>query len=185
MTVEVNGRRIDVVEIGIQGPPGPTGEQGPEGDTGPQGETGPQGPTGSQGPQGEVGPTGPAGSTGATGAAGPTGATGPMGPTSVPAVGSSLGTTGTVNLDMAALDLTYQTIAMTGNITFTTSNRAAGRMVTLKLIAGASTRTVVWPSWIALGVLPSSIASGKILVVSVTFFDTTDAAAVVAAKAQL
>jgi len=102
-----------------------------------------------------------------------------------PTVGTGLATTGTVALDMAALDGTYQSIALTGDPTFTTSNRAAGRTVTIKLSAGGSARTLAWPSWIFVGAAaPTTLASGKTAVVTVTFFDTTDAAAVAAYAAQ-
>jgi len=100
-------------------------------------------------------------------------------------VGTGLSTSGTVNLDMATVHGTIQTITLSGNPTFTTSNRAAGREVTLVLAAGGSTRTLVWPSWLAVGAaLPTSLASGKSLVVTVTFMDTTDAAAIAAAAVQ-
>lgn len=100
-------------------------------------------------------------------------------------VGSSLGTSGTVNLDMASVHGTIQTIAASGAITFTTSNRAAGREVTLIISAGGSSRTLTWPSWVAVGAaLPTSLTSGKTLVMSVTFVDTTDAAAVATAAVQ-
>ena len=100
-------------------------------------------------------------------------------------VGTGLATTGTVNLDMAAVHGTIQTITLTGNPTFTTSNRAAGREVTLVLAAGGSSRTLAWPSWLAVGAaLPTSLASGKSLVVSVTCTDTTDAAAIAASAVQ-
>ena len=100
-------------------------------------------------------------------------------------VGTSLGTTGTVNLDMSTLHGTIQTVTLTGNVTFTTSNRAAGREVTLVLAAGGSSRTLAWPSWLAVGAaLPTSLASGKTLVVSVTCTDTTDAATIAASAVQ-
>lgn len=100
-------------------------------------------------------------------------------------VGTALGTTGTVNLDLAALHGTIQTVTLTGNVTFTTSNRAAGREVTLVLAAGGSSRTLAWPSWLAVGAaLPTSLASGKTLVVSVTCTDTTDAATIAASAVQ-
>ena len=100
-------------------------------------------------------------------------------------VGTGLGTSGTVNLDMASVHGTIQTIAASGSLTFTTSNRAAGREVTLVIAAGGSSRTITWPSWLAVGAaLPTSVASGKTLVATVTFVDTTDAAAIAAAAAQ-
>ena len=100
-------------------------------------------------------------------------------------VGTGLGTSGTVNLDMASLHGTIQTVTLSGNVTFTTSNRAAGREVTLVLAAGGSSRTLVWPSWLAVGAaLPTSLASGKTLVVSVTCTDSTDTATIAAAAVQ-
>ena len=102
-----------------------------------------------------------------------------------PPVGSGLGTSGTVNLDMASLAGSYQTVALSGGITFTTSNRAAGRSVTLRLSAGGSSRSLAFPSWVFVGsAAPASLASGKVGVLSVTFFDTTDAGAVAAWAAQ-
>ena len=100
-------------------------------------------------------------------------------------VGTGLGTSGTVNLDMAAVNDTTQWITATGALTFTTSNRAAGRSVTLAIDAGGSSRTLAWPSWIAVGAaLPTTLASGKRLIVSVLFLDTTDTAASAAAAVQ-
>ena len=100
-------------------------------------------------------------------------------------VGTGLGTSGTVNLDMASVNDTIQWITATGALTFTTSNRAAGREVTLVIAAGGSSRTLTWPSWLAVGAaLPTSLAAGKTLVATVTFMDTTDAAAIAAAAVQ-
>lgn len=93
-----------------------------------------------------------------------------------PVVGASLGTTGTVDLDLAALNGTVQTITASGNITFTTSNRAAGRWLELRIAAGGSTRTLAWPAWVAFGAaLPTSLASGKVLRVAISSTGTTDA----------
>lgn len=91
-------------------------------------------------------------------------------------VGTSLGTTGTVNLDLAALTGTIQTITLTGDPTFTTSNRAAGRKFELRLAAGGATRTVTWPAgWVAFGAaLPTSIASGTVLRVAIECLGTAD-----------
>lgn len=101
-------------------------------------------------------------------------------------VGSALGTTGTVNLDMAALVGTRQTIGQTGALTFTTSNRAAGRDLALdvKNTTGGAL-AVAYPAWIAVGAaLVTSIPAGKTLAISVTFNDNTDAAAVAASALQ-
>lgn len=102
-----------------------------------------------------------------------------------PTVGSSLGTTGTVNLDLSTLNGTYQTQALTGNITYTTSNLVAGRSVTLKISAAAQ-RTFTFPAgWVFLGAAaPANIAAGKTAVLTLTAFGTTDADVVAAYSAQ-
>lgn len=62
---------------------------------------------------------------------------------------------------------------------------AVGREVTLVLAAGGSARTLSWPSWIAVGAaLPTSLASGKRMVVSLTSTSTTDGAVIAAAAVQ-
>jgi hypothetical protein len=100
-------------------------------------------------------------------------------------VGSSLGTSGTIDLDMAVLDGSYQMISLSGDPTFTTSNRAAGRTVTLRLAAGGSSRTLVFPSFVFVGsAAPTTLAANKVGVLTVTFFDTSDANAVAAWAAE-
>lgn len=90
-------------------------------------------------------------------------------------VGTSLGTTGTVDLNFLTLRGTIQTITLTGNPTFTTSNRAAGRAFELRLASGGSARTITWPAWVAFGAaLPTSLASGKTLSVALRCLGTTD-----------
>lgn len=91
-------------------------------------------------------------------------------------VGSALATTGTVNLDLAALTGTVQTIAATGAITFTTSNRVAGRHFEIRIAAGAAARTITWPAWVAFGAaLPTTLAIGEVLTVAIRCMGTTDA----------
>lgn len=91
-------------------------------------------------------------------------------------VGTGLGTTGTVDLDLAALTGTIQTITATGNITFTTSNRVAGRAFELRIAAGGASRTLAWPAWVAFGAaLPTTLASGKVLRVAISCTGTTEA----------
>jgi hypothetical protein len=93
-------------------------------------------------------------------------------------VGSGLATTGAVNLNLATLNGSLQTITLTGDPTFTTSNRTAGSTLTLKIKAGASPRTITWPAWIPVGgALQTSLAAGKTMIVTVTFYDSTDAEA--------
>jgi hypothetical protein len=87
----------------------------------------------------------------------------------------------TVNLDMAALIGVFRTISLTGNLTFTTSNRATGQSVTLRLIADASTRTLTFPAgWKFMGTKPANIAANKTGMLTVLFFGTADTDAVAA-----
>jgi hypothetical protein len=88
---------------------------------------------------------------------------------------------GTVNLDMATLIGVFRTISLTGNLTFTTSNRATGRSVTLRLISDASTRTLTFPAgWKFMGTRPANIAANKVGMLTVLFFGTADTDAVAA-----
>ena len=58
---------VDVLSVGVQGPPGAPGPEGPQGDPGPIGPAGPEGPEGDPGPQGPQGATGPQGPAGTAG----------------------------------------------------------------------------------------------------------------------
>lgn len=87
----------------------------------------------------------------------------------------------TVDLDMAALAGGYRTISLTGALTFTTSNRASGRTVTLRLICDATGRALTFPAgWVFVGTKPSTIAASKTAVLSITFFGTADSDCVAA-----
>lgn len=98
-------------------------------------------------------------------------------------IGTSLGTTGTVNLDFTALQATEQRINMTGDITFTTSNITAGANFDVRLVAGASSRTVTYPAgWVSFGVaLPTTIAAGKVVRLTLSSGGTANADVDVAA----
>ncbi|MBD1918858.1 MULTISPECIES: SGNH/GDSL hydrolase family protein [Cyanophyceae] len=82
----------------------------------------------------------------------------------------------TVNLDMAALTGSYQSISLTGNLTLTTSNRAAGRSVWVQLLAGGATRGLTLPSgWQFLrAARPTNIAAGRSALLEIKFFGTAD-----------
>lgn len=91
----------------------------------------------------------------------------------------------TVTLDMATLNGLYRTITLTGNVTFASSNRAAGRSVTLRLLPDASARTLTFPAgWVFLGTTPTTLAANKTAVLSITFFGTADTDAVCAYAVQ-
>jgi hypothetical protein len=79
------------------------------------------------------------------------------------------------DLDMAALDHQYKTLTLTGDVTFTSSNRANGRMVSIRILPGASARTLTFPvEWDFLGSKPATIAANKTAVLSLTFYGSTD-----------
>ena len=90
----------------------------------------------------------------------------------------------TTNLDLDADG--FQTVSLTGNITFTTSNRAAGRSNTVRIVSDGSSRTLTFPvGWTFLGAAaPTSIAASKTAVLTVTFFGTADSDAVAAYAVQ-
>jgi hypothetical protein len=150
--------RIEPDRVGAQGP------IGPQGLTGPAGEPGPTGATGATGSAGATGATGPAGATGATGATGPTGPTGPAGSSSF-AVQTYAATS---NLDFSGAD--YIQITLAGNITFTTSNRAAPKSITVFIVGDGSTRNLTFPAgWIFVGgTAPTTLAAGKVGVLTAT-----------------
>jgi hypothetical protein len=136
---------------------------------------------------------GPPGLPGATGATGVIAATSPItydSGTQTVAFDRTLptGTTtyaATVTLDMSALNGLYRTITLTGDLTLASSNRAAGRSVTLRLLPGASARTLGFPAdWVFVGTKPTTLAANKTGVLSVTFFGTADTDAVCAYAVQ-
>lgn len=92
-------------------------------------------------------------------------------------VRSTLATTGTVDLDMQALNDTFQQIAATGNLTFTQTQRRVGRRLTLRIAAGASSRTLAWPAaWVVFGAaLPTSLDANKVLLVEMICRGTAEA----------
>ena len=102
------------------------------------------------------------------------------------ALGTALGTTGTIDLDFSTNELVTMA-AMTGNVTFTASNYAAGRTKTIRIIGGASAFTFTFPAgWKFLGAAaPASLAIGKYAVLTLTSISTTEAEAVAAYSAQV
>lgn len=151
---------------------------------------------------------GPAGATGSTGATGPGVAAGGTAgqilskvdatnyntqwitapyANKTPVVGTGLATSGTVNLDLSTLNDTFQTMgALTGDITFTTSNLTAGRSTTIRVVNGATLRVLTFPAWVFVGTpMPANIAASKTGILTITSFGTTDADVVAAWAAQL
>ena len=101
------------------------------------------------------------------------------------ALGTALGTTGTIDLDFSTNELVTMA-AMTGNVTFTASNYGIGRTKTIRIIGGASAYTFTFPAtWKFLGAAaPASLAIGKYAVLTLTSISTTEAEVVAAYSAQ-
>lgn len=79
-----------------------------------------------------------------------------------------------------------QTVSLTGNITFTTSNLVTGRAAAVRVISDGSTRTFTFPAgWTFIGAAaPANIAASKTGILSLTSFGTTDAGVVAAYAVQ-
>lgn len=82
------------------------------------------------------------------------------------------GATADIDFDVGSA----RTIALTGNWTPTTSNKAAGKMVKIKILCDGSDRTLSWPSWIPIGVsaLPTTIAANKTAILTLECWGSAD-----------
>lgn len=71
----------------------------------------------------------------------------------------------------------FKTETLTGDVTFASSNLAAGRQVTIRIIGDSSDRTVTKASgWKVAGLSsPATLPSGKTAVLTLTSFSTDDA----------
>lgn len=88
---------------------------------------------------------------------------------------SSITYASTVTLDFSTNN--FQTIALTGDITFNTSNLASGRAKQVIISAGASARNITFPSWVWLGTgAPTSLAASKSALLTLISTSTTDGA---------
>jgi len=94
----------------------------------------------------------------------------------------SYGATTDLNFD-SGTDLRSVTLA--GDITFTTSNRAAGKSIVLRIIADASVRTFTFPAgWVFVGDKPASIAASKVGLLVLMCNDANDSGIVAAYSVQ-
>lgn len=76
----------------------------------------------------------------------------------------------------------FATVALIGNIEFTTSNLAAVRSKTVRIVADGSTRNFTFPAgWTFVGAAaPASIDANKTAILTLSSFGTTDADVVAA-----
>lgn len=86
---------------------------------------------------------------------------------------STLTYAATTDIDLTVVGI--RTLALTGNVTFTTSNKAAGRRASLKIAADSSTRTLTFPAWVFVGAAaPANIAANKIARLTLECYGTND-----------
>jgi hypothetical protein len=91
--------------------------------------------------------------------------------------------TGTQNIDFTSEG--YLTHSITGNITYTASNYAEGKSLTIRITSDGTARNLTFPTnWIFVGAKPVSIAASKVSVLSITSFGTTEANTVAAYAVQ-
>ena len=91
---------------------------------------------------------------------------------------ATLGTSGTITVDLTA-SMLQTTGSLTGNITsLVTSNRAAGRSATLRIINGATNRTIAYSaSWRWVGTKPASgftLPANKLGILTLTSFGANE-----------
>lgn len=96
-------------------------------------------------------------------------------------VSTALGTTGTINLDFSTEGFKSHSGNLTGNITYTASNYATGRSITVRVPNGTTLRTLTFPTnWKFVGTKPADIAASKTGILTITSFGTTEADCVAA-----
>jgi hypothetical protein len=79
-----------------------------------------------------------------------------------------------VALDLAARE-DLKTIALTGNLSLTTTNRAAGRSYVLRLVGDGSTRTLTFSSsWVFVTDKPTQLAAGKTAILVLQCYGTAE-----------
>ena len=100
------------------------------------------------------------------------------------ATNATLTYSSTTTIDFATQSI--QTVTLTGDITFTTTNLAAGRSKTIRIICDSSTRALTFPgSWVFIGTAaPATAIASKTGVLSLTAFGTADSTVVAAYAAQ-
>jgi len=91
--------------------------------------------------------------------------------------------TGTQNLDFTSQG--YLTHSITGDITYTASNYAAGKSLSVRITCDGTQRNLTFPTnWVFVGSKPTAIAASKIAILSVTSFGATEANTVAAYAVQ-
>jgi hypothetical protein len=69
------------------------------------------------------------------------------------------------------------------DVTFSTSNRAAGRSISIRIVSDSSGHTLAFPSgWVFISTKPTAIAASKTAILSITCYGTADTDVVAAYK---
>jgi hypothetical protein len=90
---------------------------------------------------------------------------------------------GTQNIDFTSEG--YLTHSITGDITYTASNYAEGKSLTIRITSDGTARNLTFPTnWVFVGSKPTSIAASKVAALSVTSFGSTEANTVAAYAVQ-
>lgn len=185
-------RRAPRDKVGAVGPTGPTGPIGPagaDGADGADGAAGPQGAVGPAGANGAPGAPGPAGNDGADGTDGAvpggtlnqvlkkdSGADGDMTWHDLLDNAAAGATTGAIALNFDAAQI--QTVALTGDPTFSTSNRALGKFLSLRIDANGGARALSFNAgWRWLGTDHSAgyaLSNGAIVILSLTAYGSAE-----------
>jgi predicted nucleotide-binding protein len=97
---------------------------------------------------------------------------------------STLTYAATTNLDFNNDNI--KTLTLTGNVTFTTSNKAAIKQKVIRIIGDSSARTFTFPvGWVFIGSgMPASIATGKTAILSLYCFGSNETDIVAAYSVQ-
>ncbi len=87
---------------------------------------------------------------------------------------ATLGTSGSIDLDFS-LSAVRTMGPLSGDVTFTTSELASGRSVTVRVENGGTLRTLAFPAdWVFVGRKPADIEADKIGILTVTAFGSAD-----------
>ena len=80
----------------------------------------------------------------------------------------------------------FRTVTLTGDIVFQSSNLAAGKCISVRIIGDGSDRAIGFPgTWIFVGsAAPTTLAAGKTAILSATSFSNTDANVIAAYSAE-
>lgn len=86
---------------------------------------------------------------------------------------SATGVSGTYNIDFDGAT-NMISITISGNVTFTTSNKGACKSKVILIIGDSSTRTFSFPSWKWAVAVPASLAASKFAILSLLCFGTAE-----------